>query len=182
MKKFLLSLTTIMMVTLASVCVVSCGDDDDDGGAGSTSSGLKVNAKYGYYYKGSSEHWEFYFCSHDMNSRDVLNATIDMVIIELKAQSEDGKIPEGEFSGNFAVDVEKGMKVNSNGESTDGMYYESGSRSNTTGKLTIKKSGSNYTVSYSGVDFYSDDSNTPSVSNASFSFTGPLTKYHWDNE
>ncbi len=185
MKKYFFSLMTIMMVALAGVSFVSCGSDDDNNGGGgnSSSSGLQVGANYGFYHKNSSNSWEFYFCSHDMGSPSVLGQTIDMVIIGLKTNEAFDNIPVGEFEGCFAVDIEKGMKISNTGEATNGTYYESGSRSNTTGKLTIKSNGgNNYTVSYSGVNLYADDSNTPAIENASFSFTGAIVDYPWYNE
>jgi hypothetical protein len=50
-----------------------------------------------------------------------------------------------------------------------------------TGKLTIKKNGGNYTVSYSGVSFYGDDSDKPTVEGASFSYTGSIVKINNGN-
>ena len=180
MKKIFLSLTSILMMALVSVSLVACGDDDDDNGGGgnSSSSGIKVNANYGFFHKNSSTSWEFYFFSHDVTSASVIGKSVDVVSIELETKNGSDNIPEGEFTGCFAVDVVKGMKASQDGKGSAGEYYESGSRSKTTGKLTIKKnSGNNYTVSYTGVNFYGDDSNTPTIENASFSFTGTIIDY-----
>ena len=185
MKKYLFSLMTIVMVAMASVCFVSCGDDDDNGNGSnnSTSSGVQVSAGYGYFHKNSSTSWEFYFCSLDMGSPSIMGKTIDMIIIDLKTENGSEDIPVGEFTGCFAVDIQKGMKVSQSGESEEGTYYESGGRSTTTGKLTIKKNGgNNYTVSYAGVNLYNDDSKTPAIKDASFSFTGALVDYPWYDE
>ena len=174
MKKYFLSLTTILMVALTSVCFVSCGDDENDGsGTGtSTSSGVSVNAKYGFYRQYGGQEWEFNFSNHDLNSLGNYANSLDIVSIELNTDKEYAEIPTGEFTGGFRVGIVKDMKP---GKDAD-IFYESVQKKNMTGKLTIKKNGGNYTVSYSGVDFYTNDSNTPTVTDASFTYTGGIAK------
>ena len=176
MKKHLMSWMTIMLMAFVCVGFAACGsDDDDNGGNGSSSSsGVTVNSKYGYYHKNSSRSWEFYFSSHDLNNLGSVKGTFDMVIIGLVIDNGSDDIPVGEFTGCFEVDIAKGMTVS---DEDSGTYYESGSRSNTTGKLTIKKNGSSYTFSYSGVNLYADDSDKAAVTNASFSYTGNMYDY-----
>jgi len=178
MKKYFLSLTTILMVALTSVCFVSCGDDDDNGSSSgnSTSSGVVVNAKYGFYRMYGAREWELMFSNYDIQSPDMMSKSLDIVAIELDTDTEYTEIPTGEFT-RFSIVITKGMK----GQKDPEAYYESGSRKNATGKLTIKKNGGNYTVSYSGVSFYGDDSDKPTVEGASFSYTGSIVKINNGN-
>ena len=170
MKKYLLSLMTIVMVALASVGFVSCGDDEEEGDGGSKSSGLLINGKYGYYIKNRPTYWEFTFTSVDIYK--IKESTkFDYLTISLETTEPYDDIPTGVFEGCFTVDAAKGVSARSEGE-----YYESGHAKYTTGKLTIKKVAGKYTVSYEGVDLYNDDSNMPTITNASFSYTGTLTE------
>jgi len=178
MKKILLGLMTIVMMAFVCVSFASCGgDDDDNGGGGSSSSGVSANAKYGYFIKnGNGSQWELSFCSLNLNSTPNPGTLYDMVIIDLVPGQSYSDIPTGEFTGCFAVDMGKGAKA----FQTEGTVYESGSRSNTTGKLTISKNGNNYTVSYTGVTLYQYDDNDNRVGDgivSSFSFTGPIVDY-----
>lgn len=190
MKTKLFGWMTFVMMAFVCVGFAACSSDDDDnngGGSGkSSSSGVSVKTGYGYFIKNSSGTiWEFHFCSHNMAAIPSSNAVIDLVTIDLKNEAGSTDIPVGEFSGCFAVDILKGA----NAGRDNGTIYESGRRSETTGKLTISKSGNNYTVSYSGVNLYQvDEATDQRVGNAivsSFSYTGPIIDYpdvDWDGD
>lgn len=165
---------TIVMMAFACVGLSACSSDDDDNGGGSgsnSSSGVTVSAKYGYYTKESGD-WCFWFFNKTPGSDGWFSGNVEMVMIAVKSSSS--TIPEGEFSGNFEVEVSK-----SNASTQTATYWESGSESETTGKVTIKKSGSGYTISYTGVTLYEYDDNDKrvnTINNCSFSYTGSLTQ------
>ena len=59
MKKYLISLLTIMMVALVSMSFVSCSDDDDDNGGSNSSSDSSIVGTWKYDFS-EEEDGEFY--------------------------------------------------------------------------------------------------------------------------
>ena len=181
MKKNVFRLMTALMMAVMCVGFSACGSDDDDGGSGGgnggVSGGISMSVKQGYFLKDSGSRWELYFISKIPKSDGSFDGVADLLIIDLVTDKSYESIPEGEFQGCFGVDIIKGTGPNS-----EGTYYESGSRSKTTGKLTIKKNGGNYSVSLSGVAMYQESSDGKSqqvTSNLSFTYNGTIIDYPW---
>ena len=176
MKKNIFSWLTIALMAIVCVGFAACGSDDDDngGGGGGANSGAviegkTVNTSYAFWcYSKSDKRWLLDFCNADIRSLNAGNfpgSGLNMVSIDFKGD-EASEVPTGEFD-DFNVYVVNGLTPNSEGDQMEkGRDKE--------GKLVITKSGNNYTVSYTGVSL-SNDKKT--ITNTSFSYTGPLTYY-----
>ena len=175
MKKYLLGLMSIVMMAVVCVGFTACGSDDDDGGgsgkSGSDAGEASISVNYGFYQTYAPTEWALYFSNYDLTGTGFVNAN-DVNILEIDLDTSDSwtELPVGTFS-NFRVTSIKGMST-TGGEPQQ--YYEGSSRLNPDATLTIQKSGNNYTVSFKGIDLYGDDSNTPTVKNTSFNYSGSM--------
>lgn len=183
MKKTLFSLMTIALMAVVCVGLSACSSDDEgDGGgngSGSASGAIPISVKAGYFIKNSSgTTWELYFFSKVPDKDGWFEGVADAMTIDLRTETGYSSIPEGEFQNCFAVDIIKGTSTGGKG-----INYESGRRSETTGKLVITKNGSGYKVSLSGVAIYEIDDNDNKVRvvepNFTFNYSGAIVEYPW---
>ena len=139
------------------------------GGSGAVIDGKTVNTSYAFWcYSKSDKRWFLDFCNADIRSLNAGNfpsSGLNVVSIDFEGD-EGSEVPTGEFD-DFNVYVVNGMTPNSEGDQMEKPRDKEG-------KLVITKSGNNYSVSYTGVSL-SNDKKT--ITNTSFSYTGPLTYY-----
>ena len=195
MKKYLLSMMSIMMMALVSASFVACGDDDDNdnnGGASSASSGTSKADMGDLYIETNHCYWDYndsinpkaynvQFCNIDVESylkagRSYRNA--DVVDLDIIVDNGDkAALPTGTFS-NFTLSILRG--VNSNGSAKDVTCYVCKSDSNNQAKVTISRDGDIYTFNVTGISVYlmKDLDDLELVKEgASFSYTGRAQNY-----
>lgn len=183
MKRNLLSWITVVAMVFMSAAFAGCDKDKDNGGGSNTNGSstmgdFTTSFNYGFYEKDQdSEWWWLFFANYDMNADiEGLNLTnlpenLDELSIGFRA-STDGSIPTGDFSDFYVsfsrITVATGTEISFSG----GSSYQAGDNL----KLTISKSGNNYTVKYAGVDLYKYENQRKEVAveNSTFSFTGSL--------
>ena len=186
MKKYLLSMMTIMMMALVSASFVACGDDDDkdNGGSGSASGtsktelGVDINVNHcywDYYSQGSQSVYTFCFYDFDLESyikkgEEPRNGNMIQLLVRVDGGSKDA-LPVGTFK-DFMMMIEKGINFDGGQE---GEYYYGESNASKNAQVKISKSGSTYSISVTGLDIYSSGRNGESKlvkSGATFSYTG----------
>lgn len=131
--------------------------------------GKFVNTSYAFWcYSKSDKRWLLDFCNVDIRSLNAGNfPSSGLSVVSIDFEGEEGsEVPTGEFD-DFNVYFVYGLRPNSEGNQMEKPRDKEG-------KLVITKSGNNYTVSYTGVSL-SNDKKT--ITNTSFSYTGPLTYY-----
>ena len=182
MKKNILNWMAIALMAFVCVGFTACGsddddDDDDDGGSSSIVNGAVVNGQTISVTQGfwnfDRHKWILDFSNVDLRNfnrqSSIPNGGLNVVAIDFEG-AEGNEVPTGEFD-KFHVYIVKGMTTSSEGVHMEGStVYKNPSNA----KLVIKKSGNNYTVSYTNLPI-GDDNQT--INNTSFSFTGPLTFY-----
>jgi len=195
MKKYFLSMMSILMMTLVSVSFVACGDDDDDNNnyaSGSSAKGTSKSDMGDLYIETNYCYWQFSenveypayeleFMSVDVESylkagRAFKNA--DAVHVSIPVNSGDNtSLATGTFK-DFELTVLRG--VSNRGDNADAIAYISKPDSTGQAQVTISRSGDTYTVDVTGVDIYLDkDGDEPELvkKSASFSYTGKAQNY-----
>lgn len=114
MKKFLLSMATILTVALAGFCVTSCGDDDDNGGGnneivnrivGKWQSGSEIlilNADYTGSYSGNPSRAGSFTFGNPYDIEEEKGTTY--FLIDIKYTSGDNKGKEKDFELGYTKD------------------------------------------------------------------------------
>ena len=169
MKKYFLSMMSILMMALVSVSFVACGDDDDDNGgsySGSASSGtskvdmgdlyIEVNHCYWDYVDSvSPKLYDIQFSNVDVESylktgRAYRNN--DVVFLSLYTDNGDkAALPTGTFT-DFTLSIARG--AGKYGYSDDASFYLCKSDSSNQAKATVTRDGDTYTFNVTGVDLY----------------------------
>ena len=189
MKKYFLSMMSILMMALVSVSFVACGDDDDDNGgsySGSASSGtskvdmgdlyIEVNHCYWDYVDSvSPKLYDIQFSNVDVESylktgRAYRNN--DVVFLSLYTDNGDkAALPTGTFT-DFTLSIARG--AGKYGYSDDASFYLCKSDSSNQAKATVTRDGDTYTFNVTGVDLYLVSENGVELvkKGASFSYTG----------
>jgi hypothetical protein len=191
MKKHFFSLATFLTVALACVSFVSCGSDDDgDGGGGGSKGSLSFNIN-GTGYSFTHAYWiadsdggepdvQIAFYDVDMEkyaSSGKQPETLSSCAVILNNITANGELPTGTFD-DFWVAISKNeqRQTSSDGHAIYGVSYYGSSFNTPAARVTVSKSGGNYTVKVSGLDIYSEEGhNAPKVAeNVSFSYTGGI--------
>ena len=190
MKKYFLSMMSILMMALVSVSFVACGDDDDDNGgsySGSASSGtskmdmgeLNVDVNHCFWAYDTEDNENVYVVdlynldieAYAKQGRHFYNA--DMVQILIKDNNgSNASLPTGTFK-DFTMQITRGVSSNLKALDNVIMYFcEPDSTGNA--QVTISKSGDDYTISVSGVNIFGEEDEQLVLikKSATFSYTG----------
>lgn len=194
-KRVFWSILSVMMVVMLSIGLSSCSKDDDEGGSSSGSVGKftygskSVRVDYGYY--GREPGWitlRFYNLNPSVLSG--IPSSFSYIDIDIRCPGNDGtEVPAGEYDY-FSVVAGIGLtSKDDDGDEWTGEYWggfgdidwkhEDVGKQDT--KLTIKKNGDVYSISFSDVAInnkvdgiiWGDDGYRTDI--ASFSYTGTLT-------
>ena len=190
MKKYLLSMMSIMMMALVSVSLVGCGDDEEDNGSsysGSASSGtskmdmgeLNVDVNHCFWtYDQEDNEYRVEMYNLDVETyfkqgRHFYNADLVQILIK-DNNGSNASLPTGTFK-DFTIVVMRGVSSSKNAMD-DILTYTCEPDSTGNAQVTINKSGDNYTISVSGVDIYGNENDQPVLikKSATFSYTGGI--------
>jgi hypothetical protein len=192
MKKYFLSMMSVMMMALACVCLSACGDDDkDDGGSGSGSSssisgdGENYEFDYGYWYahEMGGEEAEYiiqlfncpYYKAIEKQDASLLPSTLKTINIMFHAEKKATGVPTGDFAPYEVLLASVSKEEMMQGEQ-HGKQYTAFSDSI---PVNITKSGDKYTISFGALDFYEmfgGDRENASFTSKPFTFTGTLSQ------